>query len=80
MVMPMNFYGMGMGSGMGMNSGMANSSGNVYADLKAKYGCGYEDFYERPRISEFPVDTIPQPDERHKYRTWLGRMIRKIYS
>ncbi len=78
MVMPMNFYGSGMG--MGMDYGSGNSSGNVYANMKAKYGCGYEDFFERPRISEFPVDTIPQPDERFQDKTWFGRMIKKLYS
>ena len=85
MVMPMNFYGMnagmGMGAmGMGAGMGMQNSSGNVYDNVKAKYGCGYSDYGHRPKIGDYPVDTIPQPDLRPSEKTWLGRIIRKLYN
>jgi len=84
MVMPMNFYGMGsgMGMGMGMNMGIGsqNSSGNVYQDIKAKYGCGYADYFERPKVGAYPVDTTPQPNPRPAEKTWLGRIISKIYN
>ena len=68
MVMPMGF---GMGS---------MSSGNVYDNMKAKYGYAPVDFTERPRVAGYPMETVPQSPEPRRKRTRLGRFLSKFFS
>jgi len=69
MVMPMGSYGM---------SGA--SSANVYQTMKAKYGCGYADFNERPKVAGYPMDIIPKAYEPDVKRSWFGRFMDKMFN
>lgn len=53
MVMPMGFFGMGMGMG-------SMSGGNFYEGLKQRYGCGHADFGTAPRPVEVPIEYVPR--------------------
>ena len=70
MVMPMGSFG--------MNS--MSSTGNVYQELHAKYGCGYIDYNERPKVAGYPLAMNPIAVEPPVQRSWLGRLIKKLYS
>ena len=59
MVMSMNSMG-GYGSyGMYGGYGMQNSSGNVPAELKARYGYEF-DYYERPTVAKAGYAVTPK--------------------
>jgi len=64
--MPMGSFGMGSGSG------------NVYADMKARYGYAPVDFTERPRVAGYPMETVPQSPDPPFRKTWFGRLIRRL--
>ena len=60
MVMP---FGFGMGN---------MYSGNVYDNMKARYGYAPVDFNERPRVAGYPFETVPQAPERDIEKTKLN--------
>jgi len=74
MVMPTGSYGMGYSYGMG------GYSGNMYEDLKARYGYGPTDFTERPRIAGYPMETVLQGPDRPLEKNWFRKLLQKLYS
>lgn len=79
-----NMYSMGMmGSGMyGMYGGGGMNSvygGNAHAQLKQRYGVGYEDFGTSPYAQPYPMAVIPRtPDVC--YENPICRFFRKFFG
>ena len=72
--MVMSFGGIGMG-------GMSNfGNGNVYQNIKAKYGCGHADFGERPKIAPYPMEIIPKAPTPNVQKSSFGRLLNKLYG
>jgi hypothetical protein len=69
MVMPMG--------GFGMNS---MYSGNVYENMKARYGYPPVDLNERPRVAGYPRETIPQGEDLRISQTKFGRFMHKLFG
>ena len=71
MVMPTNSF----------NSGYSSmSSGNVYQNLHSKYGCGYIDYAERPKVHGYPLGINPSGKHSYFKGSWLGELIKNLYS
>lgn len=69
-MLPMYSYGMGMTYGMG----------NAYQNVKSMYGYGPVDYAKHPKMAEYPMETIPQPPFHNVKKSWLGKIVNKIFS
>ncbi len=54
-----------------------SSGGNVYASMHSKYGCGYQDFADRPRVAPYPMYAIPKAPPRKVHTPWWSELFDK---
>lgn len=67
-----NMYSMGMMSGLG-------SSGNVYQNLKNKYGVGYEDQGQTPYPFPYSMPVKPKRPEVDLPQNFWQRIFKAYY-
>ena len=72
-------YPMGIGSYYSLNN-MYGNYGNVHQDFNARYGVGYEDFGSRPYVQPYPMAITPRRPEPLIQQSWIGRLIKNIFS